>query len=74
MVLSLDERRDRFDPGFSRRRRCDGVGGRDRVGNGVNEVAIWLAGFRQMIDGLMFVEAGHFDRKFDRRVRSVDTQ
>ena len=35
----------------------------------VDEVGIERTGFGQMIDGLALVEAGHFDRIFDRRAR-----
>ena len=50
------------------------MGGRDRVGNGADEIAIRLTGFGQMIDGLTLVEASHFNRIFDRHTVSVDTQ
>ena len=43
------------------------VGGRDRFRDGVDEGRIERTGFGQMIEGLTFVEAGHFDGKFDRR-------
>ncbi len=73
-VIASDKGRDRFDPGFGRHRWRDGVGGRDLLGDGVNETAFRLAGFRQMIDGLALVETSHFNRIFNRRTVSADAQ
>jgi hypothetical protein len=72
--IALNEPWDRFDPGVSWRQRREGVGGCDRIGNGLNETLIRFAGCCQMIDGLSFVEARHFNRKFDRYTVSIDTQ
>ncbi len=56
-----------MDPGFSRYEWRTAVGGRDRFRCGVNERGIERTGLRQMIEGLVFVEAGHFNGEFDRR-------
>ena len=70
--IVLDDCRDRIDPGFGRRERRHGVGGRDRVGDGVDEIGIKRSGLGQMVDGLALVETAHFDRIFDRHTLAVD--
>jgi hypothetical protein len=50
------------------------VGSRDRVANGIDEFGIQRTGLGQMIDGLAFVEAGHFDRIFDRFPVTFDAE
>ncbi len=70
----FDDRLDRLDPGLRRGERRDNVGSRDCVGDGISETGIRRTGFGQMIEGLALVEAGHFNRKFDRCTVSVDAQ
>ena len=72
--IAFDDARNRIDPGFGRRQRRDGVGGRDRFRDGVDESGIERAGLGQMVDGLAFVEAAHFDGIFDRFTLAVDLE
>ena len=48
--------------------------GRNRIGNGVDEMRSQRTGFRQMVDSPAFVETGHLDRIFHRRSFTVDAQ
>src|SRR5487761_2670976 len=63
-----------MDPGIRRCKRSAAVGGRDRLRRSVDEGRIERTGFGQMIEGLAFVEAGHFNCEFDRRTWPVDLE
>ncbi len=50
------------------------MGSRDRFRNGLDQIRIERPGFGQMVDGLAFVEAAHFDGIFDRFSLAVDLE
>src|SRR5512134_1022351 len=65
---------NRLDPWLGQRERRSEVRGRNRIGNGVDEMRSQRTGFRQMVDGPAFVETGHLDCIFHRRSFAVDAQ
>ena len=73
--IAVDDAGDRFDPGFSRRA-SGATAWEAAIASAMASTRsrIERTGFRQMIDGLALVEAGHFNRKFDRRALSVDAR